>query len=116
MFLDPINIQKKLFQNLFVYQKEKNHGIIFSSEKIKFYVSCVHGDGNHRRSFLYIDDVTRAFDIILHKGSVGEIYNIGTNFEISNLELAKKLIKKFGLEVIFFLYYVNEIFRIEKKN
>jgi UDP-glucose 4,6-dehydratase len=34
----------------------------------------------------------------LHKGNVGEVYNIGTSFEISNLELAEVLLKKFGLE------------------
>jgi len=57
---------------------------------------CIHGDGTHLRSFLYIDDVVKAFDKILHKGKIGEVYNIGTRFEISNLALAKMLIKKFG--------------------
>ena len=61
-------------------------------------LSFLHGDGSHRRCYLFVDDVTRAFDTVLHKGSEGEIYNIGTNFEISNHELAKKLLKKYGLE------------------
>lgn len=33
--------------------------------------STVHGDGSHRRSFLYIDDVVDAYDIVLHKGRIG---------------------------------------------
>jgi len=59
--------------------------------------SCpIHGDGSHRRSYLYISDVVEAFDKILHFGDIGEVYNIGTQFEISNLELARKLLVKFG--------------------
>lgn len=58
---------------------------------------CVHGDGTHRRSFLYIEDVAAAFELILHRGVVGEIYNIGTSFEISTEELAKKLLNIYGV-------------------
>jgi dTDP-glucose 4,6-dehydratase len=59
---------------------------------------CIHGDGSHRRSYLFVSDVVNAFDIILHKGVTGEVYNMGTSFEISNLEFAKKLIDIFGLK------------------
>jgi UDP-glucose 4,6-dehydratase len=45
-----------------------------------------------------VSDVVNAFDIILHKGVTGEVYNMGTSFEISNLEFAKKLIDIFGLK------------------
>lgn len=38
----------------------------------------VHGDGSNRRRYIHVDDVTRAFDIILHHGQTNEIYNIGT--------------------------------------
>jgi len=60
-------------------------------------ISCIHGDGSHRRSYLFVNDVVNAFDIILHKGVPGEVYNMGTSFEISNLELAKKLMEIFGV-------------------
>ena len=33
-------------------------------------------DRNTERSFLYVDDVTKAFELILFKGKIGEIYNI----------------------------------------
>jgi dTDP-D-glucose 4,6-dehydratase len=56
----------------------------------------LHGTGNNQRSFLHVDDVSNAFDIILHKGQNGSIYNIGSSFEYSNLEVAKMLIKAFG--------------------
>jgi len=54
---------------------------------------CIHGKGEGLRNFLHTSDVARAFDIILHKGKIHEIYNIGTDFEISVYEMTKKLIK-----------------------
>lgn len=60
----------------------------------------IHGDGSNKRNFIYIDDVVSAFDTILHKGEIGKIYNIGTDYEISNLQVAKHLIELFGYEPI----------------
>ncbi|KAH0624493.1 hypothetical protein JD844_031989 [Phrynosoma platyrhinos] len=53
---------------------------------------CIHGSGLQRRNFLYASDVADAFLTILKKGQPGEIYNIGTNFEMSVTQLAKELI------------------------
>ncbi|XP_073203824.1 dTDP-D-glucose 4,6-dehydratase isoform X1 [Lepidochelys kempii] len=53
---------------------------------------CVHGSGLQRRNFLYATDVVEAFLTVLKKGKPGEIYNIGTNFEMSIVQLAKELI------------------------
>lgn len=58
----------------------------------------IHGKGASIRSFLFVEDVARAFDTILHKGALGEVYNIGTDFELTMLEMAKQLIKRFGYE------------------
>jgi dTDP-glucose 4,6-dehydratase len=55
----------------------------------------VHGDGTNRRSFLYIDDVVSAFDTILHRGQLGQVYNIGTTEEYENIEVIKTLIDLF---------------------
>lgn len=56
----------------------------------------IHGDGSSLRSFIHVFDVCTAVDIILHKGEIGEIYNIGSNKnnEYSVLDIAKMLIKK----------------------
>uniref|UniRef100_A0A803TNJ6 dTDP-D-glucose 4,6-dehydratase n=1 Tax=Anolis carolinensis TaxID=28377 RepID=A0A803TNJ6_ANOCA len=53
---------------------------------------CIHGSGLQRRNFLYASDAADAFLTILKKGQPGEIYNIGTNSEISITQLAKELI------------------------
>ena len=57
----------------------------------------IQGDGSARRSFLHVYDTCSAFDIILHKGVIGEIYNIGTNqgeAEYTVMEIAKILVKE----------------------
>ncbi|XP_050006358.1 dTDP-D-glucose 4,6-dehydratase isoform X2 [Alexandromys fortis] len=54
---------------------------------------CIHGSGLQRRNFLYAADVVEAFLTVLRKGEPGEIYNIGTNFEMSVVQLAKELIQ-----------------------
>jgi dTDP-D-glucose 4,6-dehydratase len=45
---------------------------------------------------MYIDDVVSAFDVILHKGTLGEIYNIATRDEHSTLEVATDLLILFS--------------------
>lgn len=56
----------------------------------------IHGDGTSLRSFLYIDDVVSAFDCILHRGKIGEIYNIGTEQERSVLFVARDILARTG--------------------
>ena len=53
----------------------------------------IHGKGETRRNFIYVDDVVKAIEIILQKGIINNIYNIGTNNEYSVSEIADKLIK-----------------------
>lgn len=45
---------------------------------------------------MYVEDVAEAFDVILHKGNTGEVYNIGTEKERTVLEVAKTIAKYFG--------------------
>lgn len=55
----------------------------------------IQGDGSCVRAFLHAEDTARAFECILEKGQIGEIYNIGCDekMEYSVLEVAKILIK-----------------------
>ncbi len=52
----------------------------------------VYGDGLHRREWLYVLDNCKALDLVLHNGEIGQIYNIGSNFETTNLELTKRIL------------------------
>jgi len=54
----------------------------------------IFGDGSNIRTWVFMDDYCQAIDKILHKGEVGTIYNIGTPFESSNLELVKIILSE----------------------
>lgn len=53
----------------------------------------VYGKGDNVRDWLYVEDHARAIDLILHKGKVGETYNIGGFNEWKNIDLIKVLVK-----------------------
>ncbi|KAK5663944.1 hypothetical protein OQA88_156 [Cercophora sp. LCS_1] len=57
----------------------------------------LHGDGSPTRRYLYAGDAADAFDTILHRGQLGQIYNVGSFDEISNLTLCSKLLKEMGI-------------------
>lgn len=57
----------------------------------------LHGDGSPTRRYLFAGDAADAFDTILHKGKLGQIYNVDSHDEISNLELCHKLLNEMGI-------------------
>lgn len=70
----------------------------FVNQLIRETPVTLHGDGTNTRNFLYVEDVARAFDVILHKASVGAIYNIGGKNERTNVQVAKDLIGLLGMK------------------
>ena len=56
----------------------------------------VHGDGMNTRNYLFCTDVANAFDVILHRGAVGQVYNIGGTNEVTNLHVAHEILKRMG--------------------
>jgi len=56
----------------------------------------VYGDGKNVRDWLYVMDNCEAIDFIMHKGKIGEIYNIGSDNEKTNIEITKLLLKELG--------------------
>lgn len=58
----------------------------------------IHGDGTNLRTYLHVQDVVSAFEILLHKGVVNSVYNIGGKHELCNKELAYKIAKLMGKE------------------
>ena len=58
----------------------------------------IYGDGSNVRSFLYCEDVAEAFEVILHRGEVGHVYNIGTKRERTVLDVARDVCKHFELD------------------
>jgi dTDP-glucose 4,6-dehydratase len=53
----------------------------------------VYGKGINVRDWLYVEDHCAAIDLIIRKGTVGEVYNIGGHNERTNLEVVKTILK-----------------------
>ena len=56
----------------------------------------VYGDGMQVRDWLHVKDHCLAIATVLHKGKVGEVYNIGGNNEKANIEIVKLILKELG--------------------
>lgn len=58
----------------------------------------LYGDGKHVREWIHVEDTARAVDHIFKKGESGEVYNIGTGEEHSNLEITEHIIDHVGAD------------------
>lgn len=56
----------------------------------------VYGKGENVRDWLYVEDHCRAIDLIIHKGRVGEVYNVGGHNEMKNIDIVKLICKELG--------------------
>ncbi|MFA5832113.1 MAG: dTDP-glucose 4,6-dehydratase [Bacteroidota bacterium] len=56
----------------------------------------VYGDGSNVRDWLYVEDHCSALDVVLHKGTIGEVYNIGGHNEWKNIDIVKLVLKELG--------------------
>jgi dTDP-glucose 4,6-dehydratase len=80
-----------------------NYGPYHFPEKLIPMVICraikndnipVYGKGENIRDWLYVEDHCEAIDLIIRKGKVGEVYNIGGHNEKTNLEVVKLILKQ----------------------
>ena len=53
----------------------------------------VYGEGLNVRDWLYVEDHCKAIDLILQRGRVGEVYNIGGHNEMKNIDIVKLICK-----------------------
>lgn len=56
----------------------------------------VYGEGLNVRDWLYVEDHCKAIDLIIHKGKVGEVYNVGGHNEKRNIDIVKLICKELG--------------------
>ena len=102
-------------QRVNVVRSCNNYGRYQFPEKIIPKIICnavqdkpipIYGDGKNSRSWLNVKDHCAAIDVVLHSGKSGEIYNVAAKNEISNIDLAEKILKKMGkpLDLIEFVF------------
>jgi dTDP-glucose 4,6-dehydratase len=53
----------------------------------------IYGDGLYVRDWIYVEDHCKAIDFILHQGEIGEVYNISSSVEKTNLEITRAILK-----------------------
>lgn len=68
----------------------------FISQLLKGEKVPVYGDGLNVRDWLYVYDHCSAIDTVLHKGQIGEVYNIGGHNEKTNMEITKIILNAMG--------------------
>ena len=56
----------------------------------------VYGDGLNVRDWIYVIDHNKAVELVLEKGKIGEVYNIGASTEKPNIEIVKLILKQLG--------------------
>lgn len=54
----------------------------------------VYGDGMQIRDWLYVEDHCSAIDTVMHRGIIGQVYNIGGNNEKMNIEIVKLILQE----------------------
>lgn len=54
----------------------------------------VYGDGLNVRDWLFVEDHCRALDVVLHDGKDGEVYNIGGNNEMTNIDIVRLILQE----------------------
>ena len=97
-----IHYGKKFFKKLIIFRPHNVFGenmgqehvipeFISRFKSLKGKKFKIQGTGNEIRSFIYIKDFVRAFDLVLTKGRHLNIYNIGTNERIKIKNLAHKM-------------------------
>ena len=67
----------------------------------------VYGEGLNVRDWLYVEDHCKAIDLILHKGRIGEVYNVGGHNEMRNIDIVKLIIEALGKDESLITYVTD---------
>ncbi len=91
----PVTITRGT-NNVGPYQYPEKVVPLFVTNAIDNQPLPVYGDGRQRRDYQYVLDHCEGIDVVLHKGQIGEIYNIGTGAEMENLTMVHILLDELG--------------------
>jgi dTDP-glucose 4,6-dehydratase len=69
---------------------------LFTTNAIDDQPLPIYGDGMQMRDYQYVGDHCEGIDVVLHKGALGEVYNVGTGVETHNIEMARKILALLG--------------------
>jgi len=64
----------------------------------------VYGEGRNVRDWIHVEDHCEAIDLIVRRGKVGEVYNIGANQERNNLQVVKTILEEMSCPLSLIAY------------
>jgi dTDP-glucose 4,6-dehydratase len=64
----------------------------------------LYGDGKNVRDWIYVDDHVKGILAVLEKGEIGQVYNIGANTEMKNIDIITMILKKLNKPVSLIKY------------
>ena len=67
----------------------------------------VYGEGLNVRDWLYVEDHCKAIDLIVHRGRIGEVYNVGGHNEMRNIDIVKLIIHELGKDESLITYVTD---------
>ena len=82
--------------NIGPYQYPEKVVPLFVTNAIDNIPLPVYGDGMQRREYQYVIDHCEAIDAVLRRGQVGEVYNIGADLELPNLDMVALILERLG--------------------
>lgn len=91
----PITISRGA-NNIGPYQYPEKVVPLFVTNALNNLPLPVYGDGQQMRDYQYVMDHCEGIDLVLHEGEIGEVYNIGTGVEMSNLQMVEILLDELG--------------------
>jgi dTDP-glucose 4,6-dehydratase len=91
----PVTISRGA-NNIGPYQYPEKVIPLFVTNALNNLPLPVYGDGQQMRDYQYVMDHCEGIDLVLHQGTIGEIYNIGTGVEMSNLQMVEILLDELG--------------------
>lgn len=82
--------------NIGPFQYPEKAVSLFATNAIDDQPLPIYGDGLQVRDYQYVLDHCEAIDVVLHRGHIGEAYNVGTEIETRNIDMAHKLLDILG--------------------
>jgi dTDP-glucose 4,6-dehydratase len=88
----PVTITRGA-NNIGPYQYPEKVVPLFVTNAIDDQPLPLYGDGRQVRDYQYVLDHCEAIDLVLHKGQIGEIYNVGTGTEMCNIDMTRLVLE-----------------------
>lgn len=82
--------------NIGPYQYPEKAVSLFTTNAIDNQPLPIYGDGLQVRDYQYVLDHCEGIDVVLHNGQIGEAYNVGTEIETRNIDMAHKILDILG--------------------